>query len=360
MKSGVSTQWLLGATALAALMMSGRVAFAAGDDDDAPAPAAPAASDKTAAAGATAKKPGKGDDDADATDDLAGAEEVSKTFHAWIDMVLGFGKEDIATQLPPAVNTNGATLPSYTAGNSKVTTESFIFGLGVKANHNISIGMRVPLTFGQFYPDANAARGSSSLGNLELEGEYERKLNPTVTYLGILGISLPTAQGTERPEDLASVPPSQLDQGSYDKTALNRAAALSRGSEDNALYELHRFGINPKLAFEIKAGDKVTITPYLKMENLIGTTSSVAHGYLGELVPAVRAGFHVHKNFEPALRMWGNWAFAGSDENTKFSFAVEPQLIGHFGDLSPSLGFIMPVVGNGPFTGVRFAVGGNF
>jgi hypothetical protein len=275
-----------------------------------------------------------------------------------LDFVLGFGKVPVAVQNPP---TNVGTLPTYSRGDSQVSSQSFVLGAAFHAFKHISLGIRIPFTFGELNVPNNSTRGTGALGNIELEGEYERHLNHNMALFFVLGISLPTAQGDEIPEDLADRTNAQVDQGAYDKAALQRAAAFSRGGEDNALFEPHRFGINPKIGVIYHTG-KLTITPYVKVENLIGTSSSLAHSYLGELVPVVRAGYRIG-HIEPALKLMLPIAFAGSDEDKKVGFVVEPQLAAHYGNVHPTLGVIIPVAGpaaDPQFIGVRLAVAASF
>lgn len=304
------------------------------------------------------------------------AEHEDHDWHFWVDMVLGSGKGPIAIQTPP---TSGAVLPGYTVGNSKVTSESFIVGGALKVTKNFSLGVRVPFTLGSFFPVENNSRGTTALGNIEIEGEYEKHLSHNVAMAGILGISLPTAQGVVLPEkeQLESLQNLAVDQNGMDRYALNRAAALSRGSEDNALYEVRRFGINPKIAFDIKAAEgKIVISPYLKMENLIatgdipyrcGSDGKSSCNYLGELVPGLGVRFRAHKHFTPALRFWANIAFAGVPKGEEaVSAALEPQLIFPVANVQPMIGVIIPVAGpakvggDTPAVGVRFALGAKF
>ena len=275
-----------------------------------------------------------------------------------VDFVLGFGKVPLAIQNPPS---NLGTLPTYAKGEARSMSESFILGAAFHLLPHTAFGVRLPFTFGQFYPVGNSSRGLGALGNIELEAEYERHISHHTELFFVMGFSLPTAQGEEIPENLDTLTNAQVDQASYDKGALNRAAALSRGGEDNALFEPKRFGLNPKIGLNHRMG-ALTITPYIKVENLIATSPTLAHKYLGELIPAVRIGYRMGK-LEPALKLWVPILFAGSDEDKKVGFVVEPQLVFHHGNVRPALGVIIPVAGPAAdprFVGVRLAVAASF
>src|SRR5262249_33832379 len=145
------------------------------------------------------------------------------------------------------------------------------------------------------------------------------------------------AQGDEIPPDLSGATSQSVDQTAYDRFSLSRAAAAARGYEDNALFEPKRMGFIPKvaLAYEMR---QLHIEPYVKVENLVATSSSLDHGYVGELVPGLRVAYRAHRNFEPALRAWANIGFAGGEEDKKTSFALEPQVLLHFGAFRPYAG----------------------
>ncbi len=276
-----------------------------------------------------------------------------------LDLVLGFGKGPLAIQNPPS---SLGTLPTYSKGEARSMSESFILGAAFHLLPHTAFGIRVPFTFGQFYPAGNTSRGLGALGNIELEAEYERHMGKGMELFFVMGFSLPTAQGEEIPEDLDTRTNGQVDQASYDKGALNRAASLSRGGEETALFEPKRFGLNPKIGLNYRSG-KITITPYIKMENLIATSPTLAHGYLGELVPAVRAGYRMG-HVEPALKLWAPIIFAGGNEGEKkVGFVIEPQVVFHHGNVRPVLGVIIPLAGpatDPQFIGVRLAVAAVF
>ena len=143
---------------------------------------------------------------------------------------------------------------------------------------------------------------------------------------------------------------------------MNKAAAFARGAEDNALFEPNRFGIIPKIGLLYRTHG-LSLEPYVKVENLIGTSSNLANGYVGELVGGLRVGYWVHKEFEVAVRGWFNTGFAGGDDDKQTSVAVEPQIVLRFGPVRPYLGLLLPVAGpphDYSFIGARIGVSASF
>lgn len=337
MKSGlIGGKWLIGAAVAAAAFATGRSARAEHDTD-------------THAGAAEAH---------DAQAEASGEPEEKYRGVIGADFVLGFGQGPIARQNAPS---SLSTLPTFRHGDSQVTSESVILGAAVKVFPHTALGVRLPLAFGVFHPHDEESRGAAVLGNIEIEGEYERHLSHDLAFLAILGVSLPTAQGDAIPDNLEQLSNLQVDKGSYDKGGINRAAAFSRGGEENALFEPKRLGINPKLGIVYRTGG-LTIAPYVKMENLIGTTSST-NSYLGELVPGVRLSYRAGAVVEPALKVWANIAYAGSEEEKKVGVALEPQIAAHLENVRWLLGVIIPVAGpaaDPQFVGVRLAIAAAF
>ncbi len=285
-------------------------------------------------------------------------EAEEKKWSVSLDAVIGFGKTDVVTQdLPGSL----ATVPTTTRGPAQINAESFIIGLGYEVAHHVGVGARLPFSFGTFSQPGRQTRGTSTLGNVELEAEYEYHLNKQMKLIYVLGISLPTAQGDELPEaEAAGKLGIGSDLNAYDRFAVNRAAAGSRGYEENALFEAKRFGIIPKVAFDAKFG-KLTLQPYVKLENLISTISVPEHSYIGELILGVWAGYLVNPLFEPGIRAWTNIPIAGNDEGAVA--VIEPQVRLHVGSITPIIGGIIPFAGpltEPQFGGIRLAVAGRF
>jgi hypothetical protein len=307
-------------------------------------------------------------------------EHEARPWRLYADFVLGFSKVPVAFQQQGQPGGSNPQ-PRFSADSAKVTTESFILGLGYAVTHNIAIGARIPFTFGGAFPAAGS-ESTTAFGALELEGEYEKHMNKDMSYAAVLGISLPTAQGNEIQDAayLQSQQPGAVDKNAFDRWSIGRAASLARGSEDVALFEPKRFGINPKVAFDINAAQgKVVFTPYLKWENLIATggiphncgSGGSACGYLGEIIPALKLAYHSkmneHMTLMPALRFWANFAYAGipNGEDSVVA-ALEPQVALRVDNVHSMLGVILPLAGPGklggdePAVGVRLALGGHF
>ena len=273
-----------------------------------------------------------------------------------LDLVLGWGKVPFAVQ-----NLPGAGNPAITYTRSDSTesnVQSFLLIGGAEVAKHVGVGFRVPFTFAGFSPDGSASRATDAFGNVELAGEYTAPLGRDLRLVGELGVALPTAVGQAIPAGLSQQNAAFVDETSYDRWSLSRAAAFARGYEDNALFEPHRLGIIPKVGLLYRTHG-LSLEPYLKIENLISTSSSLTNGYVGELVGGLRVGYWVHKEFEIALRGWVNVGYAGADDDKKTTVAIEPQAVLRFGPVRPYLGVIIPFTGppgDGGFVGLRLGV----
>jgi hypothetical protein len=369
--------WITGAACLAAglLALTGSATLAHAQTGDAPPGAAPAGTPSTSEAPtgtapttaqttaaptgeATAGAGAEANAGAEAKEGEAaeGEEKHEEVAKVGLDLVLGWGKVPFAVQNPP---TGAVPSPTYTY-NDKIPSnvQSFILGGGVEVVEHVEVGARLPFTFAGFSPNGSGGRSAMSLGNLELEGGYGQSVAPGLRLSGSLGVTLPTAQGTELPPDLLNALPANVDQSGYDRWSLSRAAARARGYEDNALFEPHRLGIIPRVALLYRTHG-FSVEPYLKLENLIATSSDLANSYVGEFVGGLRVGYWVHKEFEVALRSWFNVGYAGGDEDKKTTVAIEPQVVLRFGPVRPYVGVIVPFTGppnDGSFVGVRLGV----
>jgi hypothetical protein len=290
-----------------------------------------------------------------------GAEEEREArFHVSVDLVLGWGHVPFAVQNLP---TEGQQALTYSRQDqTAVDVQSFLLGASAEVAEHLEVGFRLPFTFATFSPDGSASRAATSLGNLELEGEYAVPLGRQLKLLGALGVALPTASGQEIPDGLTAQSLSSSTAGSYDRWSLSRAAAFARGYEDNALFEPNRLGLVPKLAL-VYTFRGLTVEPYVKLENLIGTSTLLDASYVGEFVGALRVGYWVHPHVEVAARGWVNVGYAGTSDDKVTAAAVEPVIAMRFGPVRPYAGVILPVAGppkdNGAF-GVRLGVIGSF
>jgi hypothetical protein len=344
-----------GALALVAATATARAAKAHGEEMDRPErpnrseSAAPA----TAAATASAEPERP-------TAQVEAEGEEKERFRVLADLTLGWGQVPFAVQNLPA---GGSAAITYSRGDqTQSNVQSLVVGGSVEVARHVAVGLRLPITFAGFAPDASAARSTSDIGNVELEGEYERELRGGVILTASLGVALPTAQGEAIPGTLDQMTASSVNQTSFDRWSLSRAASFARGYEDNALFEPSRLGIVPKLDALYRFRG-LSIEPYVKVENLVGTSNALDAAYVGELVAALRVGYWVHKQFELAVRGWVNVGYAGTDEDKRTAASLEPQLMLRFGALRPFGGVVLPVAGppkdNG-FVGVRVGLAGTF
>ena len=280
-----------------------------------------------------------------------------------LDFVVGQGDVPFVFQFPPAGN---GQLGGNGVGVTKTTALSFILSTEFKIASGFGAEVRLPWIDGHISPPSDGSEGPSNwfsaMGNIEVAGFFETKLMKDLSGLAAIGFALPTAQGTEGPEATEDPNSTKFDRSANNQMAVQRAAAASRGWEDNALFEPHRVGIVPKIGVKW-THEKLALEPYIKIENLIATNDTLAHKYVGEFVGAVRGSYRAHENIEPALRMWTAIAFSGSDEDKKATFFVEPQVVGHFGPVHPVLGLILPVAGaltDPRYLAVRAAIAASF
>ena len=278
-------------------------------------------------------------------------EEESAPIRVGVDLVVGTGVSSVANTAPPTAVEAG---PTNSIGSSQVTTESLIFGASVDFGH-FEVGARLPVTFGSFNPPDAPSRMTAAVGNVEVEGLYTHHLRHDLELRFALGIALPTAQGQEVPAhatDLAANSSGVIDQNSYDRGALNLAAAASRDWEENALFEPSRFGIIPKVevGYERRA---LVLEGYVKLENLIDTSGKADHSYIAELVIGGRAGYRLCTHLEPGVRIWTN---LGGELNgitdDKPVAVVEPEVRFPFHNVTGVVGGILPFAG--PLTSPYF------
>jgi hypothetical protein len=273
-----------------------------------------------------------------------------------LDLVLGWGKVPFALQNQPVGGTPGVTYSRSDSTESNV--QSFLLGGSLEIAEHLGIGARMPFTFASFSPDGSPSRGTSAPGNLELEGEYSAPVAHGLRLIAALGVALPTATGTEIPPGLTNQPAGATDVTAYDRWSLSKAAAYARGYEDNALFEPDRLGLVPKVGLSYRLRG-LSIEPHVKVENLIGTTSSLDASYVGELVASLRVGYWVHRQFEVAVKGWVNAGFAGTSDDKTTAASLEPALVLRFGPVRPYAGVIIPLAGppsDNHFVGLRVGV----
>ena len=288
-------------------------------------------------------------------------EEEEKRFFLGVDYVMGFGRAENAHSIVEP----GRIAPIYGVSQDRVMVHSFVFGAAYELKNGLSFDANLPYTAAMFRPDSGSI-GYSAIGNLELAIAHTMKKNPLTVGLAF---ALPTAQGEEpkKPEGGGELDPATINGDTFNRNAVNRAAAASRGFESNALFETHRFGIIPFFTYKANLKSGLMIHPFLKVENLIDTSGRADHKYIGELVVGTRVAYGFGgeagegmKKLDVGLRLWINATYAGAEEGSKkVTLVAEPQLRGHFGALSPTLGLIVPIAGalNDPrYTGIRLGV----
>jgi hypothetical protein len=271
-----------------------------------------------------------------------------------LDVALGWGRVPFAAQNLPGPGQPYVTYTRDDAVTSNV--QSLLLEGSMDVVEHVGVAARLPLTFAGFSPDGSAGRSTTSFGNFELEGQYGVRVAPRLHLEASLGLSFPTAQGTELPATLDHA--QNVDAPGYDRYSLSLAAMAARGFEDNALFEPNRLGVAPKVALVYRLHG-LSVEPYVKVENLIGTSTSLAAPYLGEVVGAVRVGYWVQDRFELALKGVINGVFAGTEEDKQVAIAVEPSVVMRFGPVRPYAGVIVPLVESSSesgFVGVHFGV----
>ncbi len=326
--------------------------------DAGPSKAAPEAKAEDGDAEAGEGETGEKAEGADKGEHKERHEEVGSVF---VDLVLGFGKTTFVTQ--DSTTNGGAPQVGTYSRTDRVPTnvQSFILGGSLESIEHLGFGARLPITFASFNPNGAQSRSARGVGNLELEGEYGGPVARGLRLSAALGVALPTAQGTEIPDDLVNAPV-PVDTTNYDRFSMAKAAAFARGYEDNALFEPNRLGLIPKVSLLWRLHG-LSVEPSVKFENLVATSSSLATNYVGELVGAVRVGYWIHKEFELAARAWFNAGLAGSSDDKQTAAAVEPQVVLRFGPVRPYAGVVVPVAGppnDASFVGVRLGVSAGF
>jgi hypothetical protein len=291
----------------------------------------------------------------EAAPEHAGGEHEQRRLALGIDFVLGFGAYPLLLPTRGGAGTaeeaEAGVPPGWMRNRDVgVHVESIVIAGSYEVARHVGIGARVPLTFGSVPVTDGSTEVSFALGNVELEGETEIELSETAALVFGLGVAVPTAQGSEEPE---------LEDGElssdYQRFVLNRIAASARGFEDNALFEVDRLGIIPKLSLELRE-NRLLFQPFVKLENLIATQSELERSYLAELVFGMFFGYRASPHFDLGARVWGSVAFLDEVEQVGI---VEPQVRAHFAPIDLVLGGVIPFAGaltEPQFGGVRVGV----
>ncbi len=120
-----------------------------------------------------------------APEEGARSEEKEETGDVMADLVLGFGKTPLAVQQQPQSFT---TVPPYTPGAARSTSESVIVEGGYHLSRPFAVGLVVPFSFASFSPPTEDSRGTAAFGNLEVSGEYELPARRSTKVALALGV----------------------------------------------------------------------------------------------------------------------------------------------------------------------------
>ena len=300
----------------------------------------------------------KADEKADANKKDDAPEE--KLFAIGVDFVVGRGDVAEVTGIVPPGTTAGYA-GQTTTGTTRVTDYSFLVGGTLKLTPGFGVGVRIPLEGGTLFVPAYQ-RSDGGVGNLELSAQGFLDLSDLLRLELALGLTFPTAGGHQIPPPGSAVPVVQgaIDQSGYDRYSIQRAISASRGYEDDELFQVNHFGINPRVALRLGAEGKWNITPWVKLDNLIATNTS--YSFIGELIYGVNLGVFLGSAVEPTVRVWANSPLTGADFSGTVA-VVEPQLRLHCGDVIGYVGGILPFAGpaTNPYDyGVRVGLGVRF
>jgi hypothetical protein len=259
------------------------------------------------------------------------------------DMVVGYGHVPTLNAALPTTLTTG-TLASV--DDTKITSDSYILGLGWWLRNSLRLGFRLPIAHAQYSPgESKLARGVTALGNLEFSVLYERQLSKSLALIPSLALTLPTAPGSELPAaaQVEANPSATYGNGTADRYSTLRAAAGSRGFEENPLFSSQRFGIVPRVDLSFRSG-KIEIAPFVKMDNLFSSTKSATEGWLGNIVGGASVGVGLAKWLDFGIRAWASYALQKDGRDDNLLVDVEPQLRLHFGPIHPVIGLLIPVL----------------
>jgi hypothetical protein len=264
-------------------------------------------------------------------------------FELTADMVVGFGHVPTLNAALPT-----SLFPGLVASvdDTKVTSDSYVLGFGWWMSNALRLGFRLPIAHAELFPGpSKLARGVTALGNLELSALYERKVSKTIAVIPSLALTLPTAPGNELPTAarVETDPRAAFDYSSANSYSALRAAAGSRGFEENPLFASQRFGIVPRLDVSLRFG-KVEIAPFVKMDNLISSTKSATEGWLANIVGGASIGVGLANWLDFGLRAWASYALQEDGRDDNVLVDVEPQLRFHVGPVHPVVGLLIPMV----------------
>lgn len=279
------------------------------------------------------------------------------------DVVVGATTADILTagrpgpiELPPA----------NVFDSTRITAYSFLFGFERHLGERFTLGARMPFVAATLTSRTGAAETRNELvaGNLELEAAYVILRGKTWDVEATLEVALPTASGREAPsqQEVRDDPTKRYDYARYDRFAAVHAGSAVRGAAESALFEPGNLGIVPKLAANFRIS-KLTLSPGLKVENLIDVTGTAEEVYINELVVGLRAGYRILPAVEPGVHVWLRELHEHTHADDSFSTVAvaEPFVRFHLGAVKPTVSVILPFAGDladAKTWGVRVGIAG--
>ncbi len=259
------------------------------------------------------------------------------------DAVVGFGR---VPALNPSLPVTLGTQFASSLDDTKVTSDSYIFGVGYWLSPNLRLRARLPLAHASYRPGGlpKSDRGSTALGNVDLAVTYEKPLSKSFKISPGLVLGLPTAGGTELPtgEEVAKNPLGPYDQNTYDRFSDLRSAAAARGLDEGHLWASNRLAVVPEIEAEWESG-KLSLEPWFRFDNLFSTSSTNKETWVADFVLGAKLGYEVTDWMNLALKAWGSYSLKkeGRDDNVLVN--VEPQVAFNLGPIHPYAGLIVPV-----------------
>ncbi|MCL2724706.1 MAG: hypothetical protein FWD69_09745 [Polyangiaceae bacterium] len=246
----------------------------------------------------------------------------------------------------------------------RVSAYSLVVGVERRLGERWKVGASIPFITAYLSSRTGESEGRSAqlIGNLELEAAYIFARGEHWELEGSLGVALPTAGGKEQPsaEEFSAEPEGEFKFRSIDRFAAARAASFTRGLYSSSLFESGRLGLVPRVAAVFRF-DKLTVSPMVKVENLIDTTGDASEKYVGEITGGVRAAYKVVPYFEPGLHAFINARFTSPAEFD--ALVLEPNVRFPVGPIIPQVSVLIPVAGDlvdDKTFGVRVAIVGEF
>lgn len=277
-----------------------------------------------------------------------GEKEAEPNWEVAFDFVGGATSVDILTVGRP---TRVELPPANVFDSTRITAYTFLFGVERHLGERLTLGVRMPLVTADLTSRSNfvESRNVSVAGNVELEGAFVIAHGATWNLVGTLEVALPTAGGKEPPtaKEVAAEPEKRFEYKKYDLFAVAHAGSAVRGSYESALFEPGNLGLVPKISASFHFS-KLTISPTVKLENLIDVTGDAEEVYINELVGGVRVGYRVLPAVEPGVHLWVTEVHehTHSDDSYTTVAVVEPNVRFHFGAVKPAVSFILPFSGD--------------